>query len=357
MPPHAFYELNPKVYLFGKSSQQPEERVRQWVLFELLSTYGISIQNIKIEQSVKVGTRTHYADIVIFREKLPHVVIECKRRKDNKVEAGLDQAISYASANSIQAEYAVYANGGDWLARRKVGKEWVAIPDIPKRSDTPQVVGLQELLSALDELRPALYWFNRAVPPEEAQAFFGVLQIAFSGASFLSEDCDKELLVAADYLLRVLSSASIAQDENYAYAKLKGAFDCLASYLATFKKDVSIPDYHYKLRELIILPQMHLDQLVMDTHGIISADTILSRFILALLHYLHTLHDQARSAKRFTYHEVPEVLTSELGDLLAFFFEIKLGVTFPDKLSHMDISAIRASCKNDWQKFCSGFVK
>jgi hypothetical protein len=46
MPPKSFYEINPKAYLFGKSDETPEEKVRQWVLFELLSTYGICINNL-----------------------------------------------------------------------------------------------------------------------------------------------------------------------------------------------------------------------------------------------------------------------------------------------------------------------
>jgi hypothetical protein len=38
----AFYEIAPTSYLFGKTDG-PEEKVRQWVLFELLSTYGYNI--------------------------------------------------------------------------------------------------------------------------------------------------------------------------------------------------------------------------------------------------------------------------------------------------------------------------
>lgn len=357
MPPRAFYALDPNVYLFCKSVDKPEEQVRQWLLFELLSTYGVSIQNIQIEQSVKVGTRTHFADIVILKQNLPYVVIECKRRGDNKVEAGLDQAISYASANSIQAEYAVYANGEAWLVRRKVGNEWVSIPDIPRRADYPQVVGLPELLRELTDLRPALFWLNRSVPSKEARAFFGALQIAFNGKSFLSEDSNEDLLHATDYLLRVLSTATITMEGDYAYSKLKGAFGCIASYLKPIEKDVLIPDYQYTLRELIIFPQSHLDRLVANTRGITSADTLLVRFILSLFHYLHTHYDQARGAKRPAYHDVPETLTNELRGLLAFCFVEKLGVSFPDRLSRADIAEVRSLCENDWQKFYAGFGK
>lgn len=67
MPPKPFYEVSPQAYLFNKNHETPEEKVRQWALFELLSTYGICINNIDVERQVKVGTRNHRADIVIMR--------------------------------------------------------------------------------------------------------------------------------------------------------------------------------------------------------------------------------------------------------------------------------------------------
>lgn len=37
MPPKPFYEINLSAYLFDKS-ETPEEKVRQWAIFELIST-------------------------------------------------------------------------------------------------------------------------------------------------------------------------------------------------------------------------------------------------------------------------------------------------------------------------------
>lgn len=76
MPPKPYYDVSTEAYLFGKTKEKPEEKVRQWVLFELLSTYGISINSIQVERQVKVGTRTHFADIVILKENTPFVVQE-----------------------------------------------------------------------------------------------------------------------------------------------------------------------------------------------------------------------------------------------------------------------------------------
>ena len=119
MSPKPFYEINPQAYLFDRSDETPEEKVRQWALFELLSTYGVSINNIEIERPVKVGTRNHRADIVVLRESVPYVVIECKKWDDKKEEQGTQQALSYADANTMKARFAVYTNGDIWKVKKK----------------------------------------------------------------------------------------------------------------------------------------------------------------------------------------------------------------------------------------------
>ncbi|MBD1933689.1 MULTISPECIES: type I restriction enzyme HsdR N-terminal domain-containing protein [Cyanophyceae] len=115
MSPRPFYEVKPSHYLFNKQ-ETPEEKVRQWILFELLSTYAVPIGNIDVEKPVRVGTRTHRADIVIYQDFIPYIVIECKNQEDKSPDQGLDQAISYASC--LGAKFAVYTNGWDWLEYR-----------------------------------------------------------------------------------------------------------------------------------------------------------------------------------------------------------------------------------------------
>jgi hypothetical protein len=49
MPPKAYTPIPTNCYLFGKTDK-PEEQVRQWVLFELLGTYGYNISQLKVEK-------------------------------------------------------------------------------------------------------------------------------------------------------------------------------------------------------------------------------------------------------------------------------------------------------------------
>ena len=221
MPPKPFYEINPQAYLFGKTDDMPEERVRQWALFELLSTYGISINNIQIERPVKVGTRTHRADIVILHESAPFVVIECKKWEDKHIGRGMQQALSYADANTMKARYAVYTNGDVWEVKRKISNEWVDLPDLPKRIDGDYQVKLDELVRSINDFKPAFYWLNQTVPASSAQAYFSCLQILFNGSTYPLNYLDNDLRFGTDNLLRVICAKGHHPD--YIHGKMVAA--------------------------------------------------------------------------------------------------------------------------------------
>lgn len=140
-----FYTVDQKAWLFTVQAEdaergKPEENVRQWCIYELLRSYGVLINNVKIECPVRVGTRTHRADIVVMREDRPYIVIECKSRRTRKHEEAMNQAISYATASDMNAEFAVYTNGDVWWVRRRVKDVWVPIPDLPTfRGGAPEI--------------------------------------------------------------------------------------------------------------------------------------------------------------------------------------------------------------------------
>jgi len=110
----AFYEIEKAAYLFGKGGttnpdrNKPEEAVRQWAAYELLRAYGIAISEIAFERPVRVGSKKYSIDILVSHQGVPFIVVECKLRTDAKAADGMAQAISYADAQNIQAEFAVY---------------------------------------------------------------------------------------------------------------------------------------------------------------------------------------------------------------------------------------------------------
>ena len=259
-------------------------------MFELLSTYGISINNIEIERPVRVGTRTHRADIVVHRDGSPYMVIECKRWKNKKIEKGVDQAISYADANTIKGKFAVFTNGDVWRVKRKLRNNWVDIPDISKNPDSPEYITLDELILIIQEFKPILYWFGQIVQKKDAHAYFYTLQNVFNGAIFPLDKIDCDLCFATDNLLRVLSAKGA--HENYIVEKMCGACRYYSKY---FEKRFGTDNDLFELNKddffyLFTNFSSKFDKLVDGNKGIVSEEGLMIRLVAALFHYLWEIY-------------------------------------------------------------------
>jgi hypothetical protein len=208
-----FYEIDKSAYLFGyglptaNNRKQPEEAVRQWCAFELIRTYGIKVSEIEFEHPVKVGSKNYWIDILVSRKGAPAVVVECKTRDYSRHAKGMAQAISYAGAQTIQAEFAVYTNGDAWHVRRRVRKEWVPIPDLPQHVDQSAAEPITELLQTLKTLNPLLYKLGEPIAGEDAHDFLGAMQAFFIGRNLLTQNINHDLGIATDNLLRSLWAA------------------------------------------------------------------------------------------------------------------------------------------------------
>lgn len=83
-----------------------EEKVRQWLLHELIDSYGYPLKNIEIEYMLKIGSSTRFADIAVFSSKEgfrePYMLVEIKR-EGALVESDKKQLESYCAVTpSIQ---------------------------------------------------------------------------------------------------------------------------------------------------------------------------------------------------------------------------------------------------------------
>lgn len=349
MPPRPFYEVQPSAYLFVKhNDDKPEEKVRQWALFELLSTYGVFINNIVTERPVKVGTRTHRADIVVLRDGAPYVVIECKKWGAKKTAGGMSQAISYANADTMKAKYAVYTNGDSWEVKRKMGSDWIDLPDLPKKIDGDYLVKLDELIHSVDAFKPIFYWFNQSVPSASARTYFACLQEAFNGQIYPLHFLDNSLLFGTDNLLRVLCSKGDHPD--YLQGKMAGACSCFAEYFKRRFGDNT--DYDFRrddLRQLTVDFKIKFEQLVDNTRNLKGEEIFFIRFITTLLQYL--LKQIKMSNKKEGFVDVPAVLTKEFQDLIATLFQSHTGVSFPDPVLEENWTDLRSYCSQAWEMF------
>jgi type I restriction enzyme M protein len=120
----------------------PEEEVRQAVLYELITKYGYSKQEIEVEFPIKIGSSRRRVDIAIFISGKSHkqqyiiTIIECKRkqrRANNKIK-GQGQIFSYLAA-CLNARYGKVIGGKTQSWEKAISLEGLYI--LQKIDDIP----------------------------------------------------------------------------------------------------------------------------------------------------------------------------------------------------------------------------
>lgn len=133
-----FYAIPSEEYLFQQlvSDDSPEERVRQWLLRELIESYDFPKElfdgrTVNIEVPVTIGSRQYFVDVAIQKELhgdlKPLVLFEVKPLDSTE---GIDQLHSYLSA-SPDARIGVWTNGCELRCFIKNGNQIESRPDIP----------------------------------------------------------------------------------------------------------------------------------------------------------------------------------------------------------------------------------
>jgi type I restriction enzyme M protein len=125
----------------------PEENVRQTMVKKLIKEYNYSseqIQTVPEFRITKGSKKIGPVDIAVFRNKNKildnlYIIVETKREGR---EEGVDQLKSYMAPT--KAEFGIWFNGSDMLfvQSTKNAPFWRPIPDIPKRGETLEEIGL-----------------------------------------------------------------------------------------------------------------------------------------------------------------------------------------------------------------------
>ncbi|SHI00714.1 S24 family peptidase [Clostridium grantii] len=128
-----FYSVNVKNYLFKKEIYDlfsKEEKVRQWVIKELMDNYNYPEELIEIEYNVNCFSKTGLVDIAVHiydgKDKIPFIFIETKAANLG-INTAKAQLISYMS-NNLSVKYGIATDGNDLIIIDKEGK---SIKDIP----------------------------------------------------------------------------------------------------------------------------------------------------------------------------------------------------------------------------------
>ena len=118
-----------------------EERVRQWYIEQLKIRYGYPKEAIELEFPLQYGSRTYYADLVVYKDpeekKRPFIMIEVKKENADLKQA-MQQLESYLVPGNVP-EYIAVVNGSKRIVKR-VEKVWskndidfqlIEVDDIP----------------------------------------------------------------------------------------------------------------------------------------------------------------------------------------------------------------------------------
>ncbi|MCP5521282.1 MAG: type I restriction enzyme HsdR N-terminal domain-containing protein [Verrucomicrobiales bacterium] len=346
-----FYEIPESTYLFPEHTSQngarakPEERVRQWCAFELIRAYGISVADIEFERQVKVGSKSYRIDILVSRCGKPWLVVECKERKDKKPEKSMAQAISYADAQSIRAEFVICTNGDYWWSRRHLRRDWVQIPDIPRGSIGDVDAPLTGILRGISDIAPVLHRMDDTLKEADAQRFLSALQRWFHGSSLLTEGITRELLWGLDNLLRVLSGAH--DHINYCWGKLADAADGFDRWQKErgFSWPLTPVDPKGGISYAMQLLWADLLRIAESCAAVPSGDERALRVAVALLEYGQV---QFAPRSRTSYPEINRNVHAALRDFLDHALAVHLNTKLPDPLDVTLVGEVRQLCSKAW---------
>lgn len=126
---------NGKDIIFDECRKQwvlltPEEWVRQNFLKYLMQVKQYPCSLIAVEREIMLGDTRKRFDIVVFKNAVPWMIVECKEMEVELSEAVIKQILNYNIA--LQVEYLVITNGKSTFALYiQQGKfEWLtALPD------------------------------------------------------------------------------------------------------------------------------------------------------------------------------------------------------------------------------------
>ncbi|WP_058485473.1 3'-5' exonuclease [Defluviitalea phaphyphila] len=128
-----YYPIQIHNYYFSdkiKDIYSNEEKIRQWVISELINTYNYPKSLIDIEQKVYNFSKVGFVDIVVYiyknNEKIPYIYIETKALKTG-IENALCQLKSYMNVSKT-CQYGIVTDGYDLVI---INKDFEKIEEIP----------------------------------------------------------------------------------------------------------------------------------------------------------------------------------------------------------------------------------
>lgn len=108
----------------------PEEWVRQNFLQYLIQIKKIPSSLIAIEKEIQLAELKKRCDIIVYKQSLPWMIIECKEMNVPLSEAVLEQIIRYNMA--LPVEYLVISNAHYSYAWQRINNELKSLIELPE---------------------------------------------------------------------------------------------------------------------------------------------------------------------------------------------------------------------------------
>jgi hypothetical protein len=118
---------NDKKYIFDTNRKKyvvltAEEWIRQHVLYHFMHVLHYPAAVISVEKQIKVGSRNRRYDIVVYKNSIPWLIVECKSEKEVLNDKVLSQLLSYNS--TLDVAYLTITNGTQIMTYDIVAQTW-----------------------------------------------------------------------------------------------------------------------------------------------------------------------------------------------------------------------------------------
>ena len=108
----------------------PEEWVRQNLLQYLVQNLQYPASLIAVEKEIKLGELSKRFDIVVYKNELPWLIIECKEAKVALNEKTMEQILQYQQV--LTAQYLFISNGHETMGAKIESGKLQALQSFPE---------------------------------------------------------------------------------------------------------------------------------------------------------------------------------------------------------------------------------
>jgi hypothetical protein len=108
----------------------PEEWVRQNLLQYLVQNLYYPSSLIAVEKEIKLGELSKRFDIVVYKNEMPWMIIECKEAKVALNEKTMEQILQYQQV--LTAQYLFISNGHETMGAKIESGKLQALQNFPE---------------------------------------------------------------------------------------------------------------------------------------------------------------------------------------------------------------------------------